>query len=236
MKWLLALSFVCAAAQAHDIITTAITWNREISRLIYTHCASCHHPDGKAFSLMTYKEARPWAEAIKEEVIARRMPPWGAIKGFGDFRNDQALTPEEMEIVVSWADGGVPEGEDKDLPPPFKLDAAASAGEPSNGDFIVDGDTTLAKPLLVDGLWPRSAPEQGSFQIVAVLPDGSIQPMLWLQDYKRQFAHPFLFRKPIELPAGTVIQGVPSGAKVALLKPRPRAPQEPAKTAARNAR
>ena len=231
MTWLLALFGLCAvAAQAHDIITTAITWDREISRLVYSHCAGCHHSGGMAFSLMTYKEARPWAEAIKEEVIARRMPPWGAIKGFGDFRNDQALTPEEMEIVVSWADGGVPEGEDKDLPPPPKLDAALAA-EPSKGDFIVDGEITLAKPLLVDGLWPRSAPEQGSFQIVAVLPDGSIQPMLWLQDYKRQFAHPFLFRKPIELPAGTVIQGVPSGAEIALLKPRPQPPPEQTKTA-----
>jgi hypothetical protein len=234
MKRMLLLLAVAAGAQAHDIITTAITWDREISRLVFTHCASCHHPGGMAFSLMTYKEARPWAEAIKEEVIARRMPPWGAIKGFGDFRNDQALTPEEMEIVVSWADGGVPEGEDKDLGPPPKLDAAA-ASEPSKGDFILEGNLTLAKPLLVDGLWPSSAPEQGSFQIVALLPDGSVQPMLWLQDYKRQFSHPFLFRKPLELPAGTVIQGVPAGARIALLKPGPKAKPEEAKSA-RNTR
>src|SRR5215469_2645393 len=69
--WLPMLA-LCVAAQAHDVITTAITWDREISRLVYTHCASCHHAGGVAFSLMTYKEARPWAEAIKEEVIARR--------------------------------------------------------------------------------------------------------------------------------------------------------------------
>ena len=59
---------------------------------------------------MTYAEARPWAVAIKEEVLERRMPPWGAVKGFGDFRNDKALTPEQLELIISWVGGGVPEG------------------------------------------------------------------------------------------------------------------------------
>jgi hypothetical protein len=228
-RWLLLLA-ACAGAQAHDVITTAITWNREISRLVYTHCASCHHPGGVAFSLMTYKEARPWAEAIKEEVIARRMPPWGAIKGFGDFRNDQALTPEEMEILVSWADGGVPEGEDKDLPQQPKLGEFPSSVSEKD-DFVLNGDVTLIKPLVVGGLLPVTVPDHGSFQIVATLPDGSIQPMLWLDDYKRQFGHPFLFRVPLELPKGTVIGGVPPRAKIALLKPLPQ-PVEKAVAAA----
>jgi hypothetical protein len=171
-----------------------------------------------AFSLMTYKEARPWAEAVKEEVLARRMPPWGAIKGFGDFRNDQALTPEEMEILVSWADGGVPEGEDKDLPPPPKL-ADFAAPVSTKDDFVLSGDVTLIKPLKIDGLLPVSLPERGSFQIVAILPDGSVQPLLWLNDYNPKFGHAFLYRVPIELPANTTISGVPAGAKIALLKP-----------------
>ena len=224
MRRLLPLLALCAAACAnihgHDVITTAITWDREISRLVYTHCASCHHPEGMAFSLMTYKEARPWAEAVKEEVLARRMPPWGAIKGFGDFRNDQGLTPEEMEIVTSWADGGVPEGEDKDLGPAPKL----SNPLPSNSakdDFVLNGDVTLSKPLMADGLLPVTLPEHGSFQIIATLPDGSIQPLLWLDDYKPQYGHPFLFRTPAEFPIGTHISGVPPGAKIVVLRPGP---------------
>ena len=48
------------------------------------------------------------------------MPPWGAVKGFGDFRNDVALTPEQIELIVSWVSGGAPEGDAKDLPPPPK--------------------------------------------------------------------------------------------------------------------
>src|SRR5438105_11797568 len=84
---------------AHDVITTKITFDREIARIVYARCASCHRPGGTAFSLMTYDDARPWAKAIQEEVLERRMPPWGAVKGFGDFRNDQALTPEQIEVI-----------------------------------------------------------------------------------------------------------------------------------------
>jgi hypothetical protein len=207
---------LCLTAQAHDIITTSITFSRDISRIVNNHCASCHHPGGMAFSLMTYADARPWAVAIKEEILRRRMPPWGAIKGFGEFRNDQALTPEEMERIVSWTDGGVPEGEPKDMPPPPKsLDPETFSHR--KGELSATGDFALTRPFTLDGLWPEKMPEKGSFQITAQLPDGTILPLLWLHDYKAQFGHPFLFQTPLNLPAQTVIRGIPTGAKIALL-------------------
>jgi hypothetical protein len=116
MKLLIFLLGASFIAQAHDVITTPITWDREISRIVYDRCVSCHHVGGSAFSLMSYSDIRPWAESVKEEVLARTMPPWGAIKGFGDFRDDQGLTAEQIEIIANWANGGVPEGDPKDLP------------------------------------------------------------------------------------------------------------------------
>src|SRR6202140_4898073 len=110
---------------AHDVITTPLTFSREISRIVYSRCANCHRQRGSAFSLLTYQEARPWAAAIKEEVLERRMPPWGAVKGFGEFRDDQALTPEQMELIGDWVEGGAPEGEPKDLPATPKWTAPA---------------------------------------------------------------------------------------------------------------
>jgi len=72
---------------AHEPITTKLTWTREISRIFYKRCVTCHRAGGKApMPLVTYEEARPWAKAIKEEVLERRMPPWGAVKGFGESR------------------------------------------------------------------------------------------------------------------------------------------------------
>src|SRR5579863_9315469 len=154
-RWALMAGLIlitAAAAPAHDIITTPITWDREISRIVYERCASCHHEGGQAFSLMTYAEARPWAVAIKEEVLERRMPPWGAVKGFGDFRDDQALTPEQLELIVDWEEGGAPEGEPKDLPPPAAQSAHAGPARPAD-QVMVSGDTKLSRPLTLAGLW-----------------------------------------------------------------------------------
>ena len=222
-RWLLVLSLagsVSPALFAHDIITTRITWNREIIRLIHDRCASCHHPDGPAFSLMTYSEGRPWAVAIKEEVLARRMPPWGAVKGFGEFRNDQALTPEQLELVVSWVDGGVPEGEDKDLPAPPKFSSDSPVSH-QHGEIPVSGDTTLKRAFLLDGLIPTMVPDDASFQIIAQLPDGSLEPLLWLSHYKTQYGHHSCCGRRFNCLPGTVIRGVPKDSTVTLLPAAP---------------
>ena len=215
-------SLVCIVASlagGHDIITTAITFDREIVRVVQSHCASCHRPDGTAFSLLTYKDARPWAEAIKEEALTRRMPPWGAVKGFGEFRNDQGLTPEQIENIVSWAQGGVPEGEEKDLPK-WKGPEAAALRRPRNS-LLITGDTQLTRPLLLDGIEPEKVADHASAKLLAYLPDGSVEPLLWLENYRTAFRHPFLYRKPMELPKGTWIRGVPPASSFYLLPGSP---------------
>jgi len=211
-----ALTAFSGAAWGHDVITTKITFDREIIRIVQARCATCHREGGGAFSLMTYSEARPWAKAMQEEVLERRMPPWGAVKGFGDFRNDQALTPEQIELMADWVEGGAPEGEPKDLPEPPKWTApVANPHEP--GHVAISGDYKLMRPLNLAGIWPRKVSLNASFQITAELPDGSIQPLLWLQPFKPAYGHPFWFRNPMVLPPGTVIRGVAAGANVELL-------------------
>jgi hypothetical protein len=213
-------------AFAHDIITTPVTWNREISRIFFSRCVACHREGGSAFAMTEYRATFPWRTAIKEEVLERRMPPWGAVKGFGDFRNDQALTPEQLELVTSWSQGGSPEGEAKDLASAEKLAemlkesiayGATGRLQRRSGEIIAQGNFKLTKPFVLDGLLPRNVPEKGSFQIVAEFPDGRVEPLVWLDGYKDQFAHAFLFREPIALPAGTVISGIPSGSSITLL-------------------
>jgi hypothetical protein len=211
------IALASVTAYGHDIITTAITFDREISRILYARCATCHHNGGSAFPLTTYAEARPWAVAIKEEILTRRMPPWGAVKGFGDFQDDQALTPEQIEVITAWVEGGVPEGEAKDLPKLPRFHGDSPAQLPQIG--VANGVYTLKRSMTLGGLLPQSVPEKTPLRIVAALPDGSMEPLLWLENYKPQFAHPFLFRNPLPLPAGTVLKGIPSGAKIALLAP-----------------
>jgi hypothetical protein len=231
-KWFLKLAafilLLSTPAFPHDIITTPVTWDREISRIFFSRCSSCHHEGGTAFSLVEYQETFPWRTAIKEEVLERRMPPWGAVKGFGDFRNDQALTPEQLELIMSWSTGGSPEGEAKDLPSKDKIEEMMKESlwhetrqhqDRQPGELVVKGDFKLTKPFILDGLFPANVPADGSFQIFAEFPDGRIEPLLWLDGYKQQFAHVFLLRTPLELPAGTVITGVPAGSSITLLPP-----------------
>jgi hypothetical protein len=98
-------------AWAHDPITTKITFAREVRAILTARCAACHAPGGSApMPLTTYEEVRPWARAIKEQALTRRMPKWHAARGFGAFKNDPTLTPIEQAMLVSWVDGGLPRG------------------------------------------------------------------------------------------------------------------------------
>ena len=52
-------------------------------------------------------------EAIKEEVLEKRMAPFQAVKGYGSFVHDYAVPKREVELLVSWIEGGAPRGEAK---------------------------------------------------------------------------------------------------------------------------
>ena len=106
-----------AIASAHEPITTKVRFNKEVVRILQRNCISCHREGGSApMSLATYEEARPWAKAIKEEILERRMPPWHPVKGYGEFSNAPALTQHEIDLLVNWVEGGAPKGDEKDLP------------------------------------------------------------------------------------------------------------------------
>ncbi len=69
-------------------------------------------------SSLTYEQARPWAKAIRAAVVQRKMPPWFADPHYGKFLNDSSLPQSEINTVTAWADGGAPQGNPKDMPPP----------------------------------------------------------------------------------------------------------------------
>jgi mono/diheme cytochrome c family protein len=214
----LALIAVAGATvlSGHDRETTSVTWTQTISRIMIDRCGQCHRDGGSAFSLLTYDAARPWAVAIRDEIMARTMPPWGAVKGFGQFRNDMALSPAQANLIISWVEGGVPEGDPEDLPDVPVYPPGEAPRLPADA-VTVSGDYILAQAMTLDGIWPRQLPSGSSFQVVAELPDGPVEPLVWLYGYREAYSHPFLFKHSLELPAGTVIRGVPADAAVALI-------------------
>src|SRR5262245_29598287 len=111
----LVLVGVSAASRAAD--STVPTFTKDVAPILYKSCVECHRPTMFApMSLMTYEDARPWLRSIKQRVSARTMPPWGSDQPHGVFRNDPRLSESEVATIVAWIDGGVPKGEDKDLP------------------------------------------------------------------------------------------------------------------------
>jgi len=189
-------------ALAHDIITTKLTYSRDISRIFARRCVSCHAGNA-SIPLVSYETVRPWAVAIKEQVLSRAMPPWGAAKGFGDLSPDGALSQEEILIISAWVVGGAPEGDPATMPkneiamPPAALGSLEEAVQVSN-------ETNLVKPLRLSALRPES--NVASARITARLPDGRIVPLVWLYRYDARAQRTFRFRAPILLPAGTVVE------------------------------
>lgn len=207
-----------ALTSAHDVITTPLTFSREISRLIYNRCASCHRPGGAAFSLLTYEEARPWATAIKEEVLERRMPPWGAVKGFGEFRDEQGLTQEQIELIADWVEGGAPEGDPTLLPK--APDPPPQHPAPPRHGVAVDGSLILPSAMTLAGIQPQKVAGTGSVMITATRPDGSVEPLLWLYNYKPKFAHTYWYKTELRLEAATKIEVSPAGGAIVELLPK----------------
>jgi len=94
-----------------------ITFSKNVAPIFYANCAVCHRPNELApMSLITYKDARPWARSIKDKVATREMPPWGADPHYGQFGNDKRLSQKDVDTIVAWVDQGAKEGNPKDLP------------------------------------------------------------------------------------------------------------------------
>ena len=213
--------FLCASIPmlAHDIITTKVTFDREISRLLFDRCTSCHRDGGAAFSLTTYDAARPWAKAIKEEVLERRMPPYGAVKGFADLRDDRSLTQEQLEIISDWVEGGAPEGDPALLPKDAELNRPHPNEIALGAELVVDGTKTLPKPMTFAAIRAKTLPPKSSVRVVAQRPDGAIIPLIWIYQFNPKFEQTYYFRQPIQLPAGTRILSSTNAGSVALIAP-----------------
>lgn len=189
------LLLLSAPTFAHDVISTNLTWTREVSRIVYQRCASCHRDGGSAMSLINYDEARPWAKAIRDEVLARRMPPWDPVKGVGDFRNDESLSQPELDILVGWVEGGAPEGDPIYLPNPPR---APEPGAATPHGMPLMQSITLNRELVLTGIEPA-----GPVEVAALLPDQAVERLLWVRQFHPRWKRAYYFREPVVLPRAT---------------------------------
>ena len=152
-SFVLALVAGAGSVSSHETLTTTVLFDREIVRVLNAHCVMCHATDGPAFSLSTYEETWLKKRDIRAEVIARHMPPWAAVPGYGDFANDNSLTLRETQFVVSWVEGLGPRNagrvflnvQDPDRPRPPQIRAERHDGHWQIGtpDLTRDVEATL---------------------------------------------------------------------------------------------
>jgi hypothetical protein len=104
---------------AHKPITSKYTYSEDVFPIVNSRCGGCHVSGGVApMSLLTYREAFPWAESMRVELLAAHMPPYFAEPGFGQVQSGSRLTPRELDILLTWATGGTPEGPARRATPP----------------------------------------------------------------------------------------------------------------------
>ena len=214
----MAAALPAASLFAHITVSTKITWSKEIARIVNQRCLSCHRAEGVAATvrLDSYELARPWAKAIQEEVLTRRMPPWGAVKGFGEFSPDHGLTQEELILIAEWVEGGAPEGDPNLLPPapraPEPLARPLGLLRPIPAQLHILTRTTLTA-------LEAAAP----VRLTAHFSDGRVEPLLWVLTALRT-ATVYRLRTPMALPAGTRLEAkgpVKGYFRTAIAKPAP---------------
>jgi peroxiredoxin len=120
----------------------AVTYYRDVAPILQSRCQECHRPGQVGpFALMTFKQAVNWADDVKDYTQSHQMPPWKITTGIG-FRHDRRMTDKEIATLAAWVDGGTPEGNPADAPPPRKFVDGWRLGTPdliltTNEDFVV---------------------------------------------------------------------------------------------------
>jgi len=142
------LIFVLAAAAANN--PSPVSFNKDVLPILQNRCQECHRAGEAApMSFVTYKDARPWAKAMREAVLTKKMPPWFADARYGKWHNDPSLTPAEIQKIVAWADGGAPEGDPKEKPAPRQFVDGWRIGAP-DAVFEMPNEFTVPASGTVD--------------------------------------------------------------------------------------
>lgn len=144
-----------------------VTFHKDIEPILQQHCQECHRPGEIApFSLLSYEQARPYAKAIKSDVLLKKMPPWPADPHSVKFSNDRALSQQEVDALVAWADSGAKEGNKADASAPREWVEGWNIGKP---------DTIVKMPI------PFDMPAKGEVEYqYIVVPTGFTEDK-WVQ-------------------------------------------------------
>jgi hypothetical protein len=159
---LLLAAWVTMPTGASGTAETNLTFSKDVAPIFYKNCVSCHRAGEIApMSLITYKEVRPWARAIREKVITRDMPPWHADPKHGEWANDRRMSQKDIDTIAAWVNQGAKEGNPKDLPPAPKFATGWQIGEPDAVFYMPEEYTVPADGGLLPVLHDRPGVQRG---------------------------------------------------------------------------
>jgi hypothetical protein len=116
-------------------VTSPYNFNDHVFPILRDRCGRCHYPGGPTpMSLLTYTDALPWAESMREQLVGERMPAWYADPIGPGVKGGHIISPRELDIIVTWATGGTPQGDLTKKLPPVTAPPEWRAGQP---DLVV---------------------------------------------------------------------------------------------------
>lgn len=130
------------AAQPSD--TDEVTFAESIAPILHEHCIQCHRPGEIApFALTTYQDVSERGARIAEVTASRMMPPWQPAHGFIEFLGERRLSDEEIGLIGSWVDQGMPLGDPDRVPDVPTFPDEWQLGEP---DLVLEMPAAFELP------------------------------------------------------------------------------------------
>ena len=84
-----------------------VTFSEHVAPILYGNCVTCHRAGEEApFPLITYDDVAKRAKLIAKVTQSRFMPPWHAVHGYGDFRDERGLTDAQIATIRDWVGAG----------------------------------------------------------------------------------------------------------------------------------
>lgn len=168
---------------------TAVTYHRDIARILQTHCVECHRQDGIGpFALDSLDSVLENASMIRKQVERGAMPPWFAKPDpqatHAVFANDTSLAAADKAALLSWLSSDRPAGDPAHAPLPRRFDEGWSIGTP-------DSILTLPKAIEVKA--------EGAMPYQNVVIDTDFAEDRWVSAYEiqpsaRQVVHHVIVR------------------------------------------
>jgi hypothetical protein len=141
-------------------------------------------------AFLTYEQVRPYAKAIKADILQNKMPPWPADPHSVKFSNDRSLTPAEVQTISAWVDSGAKEGDKTDAPAPRTWVEGWNISKP---------DAVIQMPIAFE------VPAKGEIEYQSIVVTSGFTEVKWVQQVEVRssdrtvFHHAGLFASPLEV-------------------------------------